>query len=237
MSELLIIQNITREGPGLLAGVLQEENISFDIVDLDAGDQLPPIIDYDALVVLGGPDSANDQTTKMINELDYINEALKTGIPYLGICLGLQTLVKASGGKVVKGEVKEVGFIDPEGNQNAVDVTEEGKADPLMAGLPDKLDVFQLHGETVKLTSEMKLLAIGKFCTNQIVKVADKAYGIQSHFELTPEMLKVWANQDPDLIPVGVEKLLADFSAIQKSYTNIGKTLLRNFLDIAGLSQ
>ena len=97
------------------------------------------------------------------------------------------------------------------------------------------LNVFQLHGETVELTSDMIVLATGKFCNNQIVKVADKAYGIQSHFELTSEMLTIWAEQDPDLIPIGKEKLIADFEKIEQSYTYIGQTLLHNFLKIAGL--
>jgi GMP synthase (glutamine-hydrolysing) len=236
MSELLIVQNISREGPGLLEQVLRDENVTFDLVDLDKGQEMPSLDDYKAFVVLGGPDSANDETAKMTGELGRIKEALNVGLPYLGICLGLQTLVKAAGGKVVPGEVKEVGFINPDGNQHTVAVTDEGKADPLLAGLPESLDVFQLHGETVELTPSMEVLATGKFCKNQIVRVADKAYGIQSHFELTPEMLSVWAEQDPDLIPIGKDKLQADFEAIKQSYTDIGQTLLRNFLRIAELA-
>jgi GMP synthase (glutamine-hydrolysing) len=236
MGKLLIIQNITREGPGLLAGVLNTEGVAFDIVDLNKGEALPEIDGYTALVVLGGPDSANDDNAKMTGELAYIKQALDRNKPYLGICLGLQTLVKAAGGKVVPGEVKEVGFINPDGNQHTVVTTGAGKADPLLANLPEELDVFQLHGETVELTPSMTLLAAGKFCKNQIVKVADKAYGIQSHFELTPAMLAVWAAEDPDLVPIGTDKLQADFAGIQQAYANIGETLLRNFLEIAGLT-
>lgn len=235
MSELLIIQNISREGPGLLEQVLRDENVSFDVVDLDQGQELPVLDGYKALVVLGGPDSANDGSAKMTGELARIKEGLDANIPYLGICLGLQTLVKAAGGQVVPGTVKEAGFIDPDNNQHTVTVTTEGQHDPLLAGLPSELNVFQLHGETVELTPDMTVLATGKFCRNQIVKVAANAYGIQSHFELTPEMLIVWAEQDPDLVPIGKDKLLADFRAIEQSYTNIGQTLLRNFLKIAEL--
>lgn len=236
MSELLIVQNISREGPGLLEQVLRDEGVTFDLVDLDKGQDMPSLDGYKALVVLGGPDSANDDTIKMTTELSRIKDGLDADIPYLGICLGLQALVKAAGGKVIPGEVKEVGFIDPDNNQYTVAVTDEGKTDPLLAGLPETLDVFQLHGETVELTPDMTVLATGKFCKNQIVRVADKAYGIQSHFELTPEMLAVWAEQDPDLIPIGKDKLQADFEAIKHSYTNIGQTLLRNFLRIAKLA-
>jgi GMP synthase-like glutamine amidotransferase len=236
MSKLLIIQNITREGPGLLEDVLRTEGVAFDTANLDKNETLPELGSYKALVVLGGPDSANDETTKMTGELAYIKQALDAGTPYLGICLGLQTLVKAAGGKVVKGETKEIGFINPDGKQHTVSLTEAGKTDPLLNSLPEELAVFQLHGETVELTPSMTLLATGKFCRNQIVKVADKAYGIQSHFELTPEMLAVWAAQDPDLMPLGNDKLQADFAAIQQPYTNTGNILLKNFLSLAGLT-
>lgn len=56
----LILKNITREGPGLLAEALEEQNACFDLIDLEHGDHLPDITPYSGLVVLGGPDSAND---------------------------------------------------------------------------------------------------------------------------------------------------------------------------------
>lgn len=105
--------------------MLRDENVAFDLVDLDKGQEVPALDDYKALVVLGGPDSANDDTDKMTAELARIKEGLDAGIPYLGICLGLQTLVKAAGGKVVTVKVKEIGFIDPDDNQHTVAVTED----------------------------------------------------------------------------------------------------------------
>lgn len=235
MSKLLILQNIKREGPGILEFVLSEENIDFDLVVLDEGERTPTLDGYAALVVLGGPDSANDDTVKMSSELALIKEALKADMPYLGICLGLQVLVKAAGGRVVKGDQKEIGFIAPDNQQYTVTLTDEGREDPLLASLPDELDVFQLHGETVELTPDMTTLATGKFCRNQIVKVGANAYGIQSHFELTPEMLALWADQDPDLMPIGKDKLSTDFEPIKRSYAHTGRTLMRNFLKISKL--
>jgi GMP synthase-like glutamine amidotransferase len=112
----------------------------------------------------------------------------------------------------------------------------EASDDPLFIGLPAHLRVFHLHGETVELAEDMQLLGTGKHCHNQIVKVAENTYGIQSHFELTPEMLTVWAQNDPDLQPIGVEALQAEFAKVQEVYTVIGKTVFTNFLQIAGLA-
>src|SRR3954468_16146854 len=98
---VLIVKNVTREGPGLLTGLLDHHEIGYDVVDLNRGDALPDPTSYAALVVLGGPDSANDQTAKMATELPAVKKAVEAGMPYLGICLGLQVLVRAMGGKVV----------------------------------------------------------------------------------------------------------------------------------------
>jgi len=232
--EILIVKNITREGPGLLEIVLRERGIGYAIIDLDQGRNFPPVENYGAVVVLGGPDSANDKNDKMESELARIREIIAANKPYLGICLGLQTLVKAAGGKVVKSPTKEVGFIDPEGNNFTVTLTNDGKQDPLFEGLDNTFDVFHLHGETVELTNEMTLLGVGKFCRNQIVRVGTNAYGIQSHFELTPEMFETWMNEDPDLVQLDKDALRKNFEAIQNKYTRVGRQLFKNFLRIAG---
>ncbi len=232
--EILIVKNITREGPGLLEEELRERGIRYDVVDLSRGQNFPSVEDYRAVIVLGGPDSANDESEKMKNELVRIREAIDAKIPYLGICLGLQTLVKATGGKVVKSPIKEVGFIDPDGGYFTIELTEEGRRDPIFEGLGDRLIVFQLHGETVELTDDMVLLAVGKFCKNQVVRVGVNAYGIQGHFELTPEMLEIWLNEDPDLLQHDKERIRANFELIRDEYMRVGRQLFKNFLKIAG---
>lgn len=239
-NKVLIVQNITREGPGLLGRLLHEVAVDYDIVNLDKGDLFPDPTHYAALVLLGGPDSANDKTAKMQAELKQVKKAFDAGVPYLGICLGLQVGVKVMGGEVVKSPVKEIGLSTPEGVPYSVSLTNLalttlGKKDPLFVGLRNHFRVFQLHGETVELTENMQLLAIGQDCPNQIVKFRRNAYGIQSHFELTREMLAEWLKADPDLNPLGEQKVMAEFDAIEEVYTITGLSLLRNFLHVADL--
>jgi len=236
--EILIVKNNTNEGPGMLEGILLQRAIKYTIIDLDKRQLIPPVEEYTAMVVLGGPDSANDNNEKMRHELAAIKKCIQLKKPYLGICLGLQTLVKAAGGQVVKSPLKEVGFRDPDGNYFTVELTPEGKQDVLFDELGDSLNVFQLHGETVELsqnTAPMALLATGKFCRNQIVKVGSNAYGIQCHFELTPEMFEIWIQEDADLQKLDKEKLRNDYKNTIADYTKVGQQLLLNFLKIAGL--
>lgn len=235
MPKILLVQNETIEGPGLLRGVLHKHGIAFDLVDLKKGDQYQNPRGYAAVVVFGGPDSANDETEKMRMELRRNREAIDAGVPFLGICLGLQSLVKAAGGKVVKNPISEIGIRDHEGNYYEIELTEEGKIDPLFRGIPSRAKIFHLHGETVVLAPGMKLLAVGKHCTNQVVKVAPKAYGIQGHFELDDEMFGGWAANDPDLRRIDSPEFRAEYAKVKGEYQSTCKVLFVNFLEIAGL--
>ena len=232
---ILILKNISREGPGLIEDILRENNLKFEIIEPDQIAHINSIENLGALIVLGGPNSANDTDLNMQKELDLIRKVVYAEIPYLGICLGLQTIVKAMGGRVVNCETKEIGFRDQNNKYYKIDLTPQGRRDGLFKNLPDSFTVFQLHGETVTLSSEMTLLASGDICKNQIVKIGSNAYGIQCHFELNGEMLGLWIKNDHDLQQLDGDKVLSDYKAIQGYYRETGRQLIKNFLGIAGL--
>lgn len=119
--KVLIVKNIPHEGPGILMHLLGRNGIHYDIIDLDlidpaTGMSLPDPAEYNAVFVFGGPDSANDKTSKMLAELEMIQQAVEKEIPYLGICLGMQALVKACGGSLFKNSVREVATEDRTAN-------------------------------------------------------------------------------------------------------------------------
>jgi GMP synthase (glutamine-hydrolysing) len=233
-NRVLIVKNTTREGPGLLEDVIKENKIEYTIVDFSLGLDYGSIKNYGAIIVLGGSDSANDKNEKMKRELSLIRKAYYSNIPYLGICLGLQVFVKAAGGRVVKSLVKEVGFRDPYGSFFTIELTDEGQRDKLLKGLDHSLNVFHLHGETVVLGENMVLLATGKFCRNQIVKIGSNSYGIQCHFELTQELFEAWIREDSDLQKLDPKKLRSDFSEIKDKLEQTGRQIFNNFLIEAG---
>ncbi|MBI1824224.1 MAG: type 1 glutamine amidotransferase, partial [Nitrospirae bacterium] len=232
-----IVKNCTREGPGIIEDLLRQSSIPFETIDLEQGEIFPHPKNLSALIVLGGPDSANDNNDKMRNTLKRIQEALSSQIPYFGICLGLQLLVKAGGGAVVKNPVKEIGFRDPNKNFFKVNLTLHGKSDPLCGGLEGSLKIFHLHGETVELTEKMTLLGTGEFCRNQIVRINPLAYGIQGHLELTEELFRVWVKEDPELAVLSQSDLAADYRLLQKELFKTGSTLFNNFLVLAELTK
>ena len=125
--EILIVKNSINEGPGLLEEILKEKKVRYFITELGKREKIPPVENFGAVVIFGGPASANDTDEIMESELEFVRNMLSTKTPYLGICLGLQSLVRAAGGKVVESLVKEVGLLDPDGNNFTINLTEEGK--------------------------------------------------------------------------------------------------------------
>lgn len=233
--KVLVVKNTTREAPGLLGNLLDAHGIRFDLVDLSKAERFPDPLRYKAMVILGGTDSANDRTGRMGNALAQIRRATVASIPYLGICLGMQMLVRANGGKVVKSGIKEIGWKDSEGRFFEMVLTAEGVADPLFKGLRSRLPVFQLHGELAVPTPSMALLATGEPCMNQAVRVGRIAYGLQGHFELTAELLGAWSVQDGDLMALRSGELERDYRKVRDKYERAGNAIMSNFLRLAGL--
>jgi len=233
--KVLIVKNIARESPGLLMEILEENKIEFYIYEYEKDRVFHSPEDYGGIFVFGGPDSANDETEKMIKEINGVKEFLAKRIPYFGVCLGLQVMVKALGGNVKKNPIKEIGWRDPKERIFKVSLTDEGKKDPIFEGIGSDFDVFQLHGETVELTQQMKLLGTGEYCTNQIVKYGENAYGFQGHIELSPEIFYTWIQEDEDLARLDKFQLNKDYNKIREKYESNGKRILNNFLYVSGI--
>ncbi|MDO8648306.1 MAG: type 1 glutamine amidotransferase [Candidatus Peregrinibacteria bacterium] len=235
MKPVAILVNCSREGPGLIATLLERHAIPFRTYDLDAGDSLPPIGEISACIILGSPDSANDESLKIIEERALLKEALQRKIPCFGVCLGLQLLVKAAGGIVRKNAVQEIGMRNPKGTPYRVTLKSVHERDPLLAGVPHSFPVFQLHGETVAPTPLMENLGRSPECENQLVRITPTAYGVQFHTELTEEMLRAWIAADPDLRRLDAQQLLADFHRESTNLHSVFETMFTNFLSLTGL--
>src|SRR5947209_3851971 len=106
MSDILIIQNARYEGPAVLGELLRLDG--FNISTVLAKRERIPAIDSCAIVILGAPESANDDLPYLKEELNLIIESIRKKIPVLGICLGSQIIEKS------KNEVSTIHYIDPE---------------------------------------------------------------------------------------------------------------------------
>lgn len=234
--KVLIVKNVNREKPGLVRTILQENKVPFTIFNPRRDYKFPDPREYAAVIVFGGPQSAND--AEMGSELEFIARTMDSDVPYLGICLGAQVLVKAAGGKVERASFKEIGCRDSKGDYFQVELTEDGRHDDLLRDVNETFPIFQLHGETVVLRNKMALLGAGKGpyqIRNQVVKVAPRAYGIQGHLEVTKQMLEKWMEQDGMFVGYDKTAISSDFRKLQQEYHQNGRRVINNFLQIAKL--
>lgn len=233
-SRVLFLKNIDREGPGFLLEITNELGLESDVVLLN--DEL--IFSnfhsrYDFLVVLGGPSSANDRTFLMQRQVEFVGKWLASGKPYLGICLGMQIMVKATGGRVVSSKEKEIGFHHLGDVKSKYEVKLlPNEHNPLEGVLDGSLFPFQLHGETVILDeTNIKPLATSNFCKHQILMNKERQIGLQFHIEMNEQTLRQCLKDDDDLIFINKELCLKSFKEQEKRLKQNCKSLLNYLLE------
>jgi GMP synthase (glutamine-hydrolysing) len=185
---VLVLQHIACEPPGVFEEVLQDRGAELHRVELDEGEPLPDWREFDAIVAMGGPMSVNDEATLpwLTEEKRAIGEAVRAGTPFWGVCLGVQLLAASLGARVYPGPEPEVGLIP-------VELTDEGRADPVFAGLESGLATLQWHGDTYDVPEGAVGLARSPAYENQAFRF-ERAYGVQFHLEVSAAMAREWAD-------------------------------------------
>lgn len=146
---------------------------------------IPEPEDYDWLIVMGGPMSANeeDKYPWLKEEKRAIRRAIEKQKTVLGICLGSQLIASALGAKVFKNKEPEIGWFD-------VHLTNEGEQHDLFKDFGKTFKVFQWHGDTFDLPQGAKQIASSDACQNQAFIFDNKVVGLQFHLEITSEGLE-----------------------------------------------
>jgi GMP synthase (glutamine-hydrolysing) len=229
--KVLVLKNNLHEGPGILSGILKNRDIVADIVEYNGRVPLPSLSAYAAVFMLGGPESANDLTKKMQGTIGFVREIIRSDIPYFGICLGMQVLVKATGGQVNRCKKDEIGWRDSKKEYYRIYMNDLGRNDPLFAGIGGSIPLFQLHGEMAEPSIVGEVLGFGDDCPVQVVKEGRLAYGIQGHIEIDEPLLNTLIREDPHLSSLDSGKILSDYHDIREEYTTNGTRILSNFLD------
>jgi GMP synthase (glutamine-hydrolysing) len=233
---LAVLQHIACEHPGVFSDVIAERGVEAVAVELDEGEPLPDWREFDAVVAMGGPMGAGDdgEHAWLAAEKRWIGETVAAGRPFLGVCLGVQLLAAALGARVYEAAEPEVGLLD-------VELTREGRDDPLFAGIDDPIVSLQWHGDTFDLPAGAVRLASSPMAANQAFRAGRAAYGVQFHLEVTGEMAREWgeipAYRDSLARTLGQRDgaaFIADVGRRSDELHPPARRLFSNWLDLAG---
>ena len=232
--KLLVFQHIECEHPGILRSFLAEDNVQWQAVELDAGEAIPALQDFDALWVMGGPMDVWDVEANpwLIPE----KQAIRTWVrelkrPYLGLCLGHQLLADALGGTCGPQNPPEIGVLD-------IQLTDAAAKDPVFSGLPTTQKCLQWHSVCVAQPPEnTTVLASSDICRVQAMRVGDCAWSMQYHVELEADTVANWGEipayrnaLEKAMGPTGMEVMRSDSDAHMSSFAANARKLYDNFM-------
>jgi len=188
--KILVLQHARVEHPGAFRAFLEEDGHQWVPVELDEGERPPPLDNFDALWVLGGPMDVweEDAHPWLVEEKALIREAVEgRGMPFFGLCLGHQLLAEALGGKCGASVRPEIGVKD-------VDLSEDGATGILFDALPDVFSTLQWHSAEVQtLPAGARCLATSPDCPIQAMSWGPRAFSVQFHLEVEADTVTNWA--------------------------------------------
>lgn len=219
MSDVLIVQNTRIEGSGYLGELLK--NDGFNITSVSAKHEKLPNKDFSLVVVLGAPESANDDLPYLREEQQLIKNYVEKNTPVLGICLGSQLIAKTFGGVVYSGPKKEIGFYN--------DLTISNDSG-FFSGFKSPFTVFHWHGDTFDLPEGAIKLASSEHYQNQAFRYKS-AVGLQFHLEVNKEMVNLWLDNteeklqkipyiDPKKIRSDIDENISTVKSNMKNFYN-----------------
>jgi GMP synthase (glutamine-hydrolysing) len=191
----------------------------------------PPSDDgFGAVMVFGGSMHLDqeDENPWLRDEKEFLRELLEGGTPALGVCLGSQLLAEAAGAEPRRASRPEIGW-------HGIELTPEGRSDPLLAPLAAGFEGFGWHSYEFPLPPEADPLARSEVCL-QAFRLRDRpVWGLQFHAEVTPGILDSWIDDydsDEDAVRIGLDpaRLREESAGRIEGWNELGRGLSARFL-------
>ena len=231
---ILVVQPETDDPPHLFGEWLEEAGARLEICRPYAGEPVPTADGYAGLLVMGGAMSANDddvlEWVGPVKEL--IRDAVSSGVPTLGICLGHQLMGAALGGRVTPNPLgQQVGLIP-------VGWTDAAREDRLFGGLATPRRGVQWNYDlVVEAPPGAVALATTDRGELQVARYAATAWGVQLHPEVDEAIVGTWVTdaERTELADRGLDadQLILDIKAARAELDQAWAPLAAGFADVA----
>jgi GMP synthase (glutamine-hydrolysing) len=239
MTEVLVLQHIACEPPGVYEDELIAWGAGLHRVEVDEGEPIPDWRQFGAIIVMGGPMGAyqENELPWLVRERQLLADAVASGMPIWGVCLGAQLLAASLGARVAPGGDPEVGVL-------TVRCTEAADADPVFSALPPEFKALQWHGDTYDLPQGAVQLARSDSYEQQAF-VVGRAYALQFHLEVTSGLATLWgdvpayARSLESIMGEGaLSRLIADVTKSEHEMTSLARGLFARWLErVVGLAR
>jgi GMP synthase (glutamine-hydrolysing) len=237
MKRILVLQHESYNALGTWGPVLKGSGKRLRFINFERTPDLTPTLDgYDCIILLGGYMGVyeSDSYAHLKVELKLIEEALKKGLPILGICLGAQILASVLGASVRRHTEREMGWYD-------LELTEAGEADPVIGHFLPKERVFQSHGDIFDVPQSAEHLARSAICEGQAFRYGKNVYGLQFHLEANHAIIDDWFEMPENRAVVASsagkfspELIRQDTARYLKRSMSLSEETFRRFLGISG---
>lgn len=222
------LQHADFEDLGCIAPWLAAHRHTVTGTPLQAGAIPPPVADFDALIVMGGPMNIYEYEAHpwLRTEKALIRAAIAQGRRVLGICLGAQLIADVLGGPVRRNDEPEIGWFP-------VELSAASRAEPAFADLPPRFTAFHWHGDTYALPPGAVCLAHSEACAQQAFSWdGGRVIGLQFHLEVTRDNAIEWLRHEtltPSRHVQAPEAILADVAAFTANNAAM-RAILARFL-------
>lgn len=175
-----VVKHVAFEGPGGVRDWALARGHALSETDLSAGEPLPGLDAFDALVLMGGPMSVNeeDRYAWLRPEKALLRAALAADKKLLGICLGAQMIASALGAPIAPVPEKEIGWFPVRALPGAA-------GHPFLRAWPAEQTVFHWHGEGFGLPAGAQALWGSEAWPRQAFALGRQALALQCHPEVT----------------------------------------------------
>jgi GMP synthase (glutamine-hydrolysing) len=224
-----VVQHTAVCPPGRVGDWLVAEGCRLDVHRGHAGEGLPSsLAGHDGLVVLGGEMGAHDDADHpwLPGTRDLLRAAVEDGTPVLAVCLGLQLLAVACGGRV------EPAASGPQIGVRPVEPEPAAAADPLLGPVPAGAPAVHWNNDLVVEPPPGAVVLSRSAGTVQALRLGSRAWGVQFHPEVDVATLGLWADADVAarlLEPARAAERLAGVAAADAALVRTWSAMTRRF--------